>query len=187
MSDPQLFAPLSREHTGLLVIDLQQPLLDLMWNREQLVANIRRLAGGARILGLPALVAEQNPDKLGPTSASVADLLEGWPRYPKLAFSCCGDEHALSALQGAGRPSWLVCGIEAHVCVSQTVLDLLARGFRVHVAADAVGSRVQPNWQVGLERMRQAGAVITSTEMALFELLQRAGTDEFRAVQRLVR
>jgi nicotinamidase-related amidase len=178
---------LERGETGLLVIDVQQPLLDLMWNQQGLVANVRRLAQGAQILGLPVLVAEQNPERLGATAECVADVLQGLPRLAKMAFSCCREEHVMEALRAAARPTWLLCGMEAHVCVSQTALDLLAQAHKVHVASDAVGSRVQANWEAGLERARGAGAIITTTEMALFELLERADVEQFKAVHRLVR
>jgi nicotinamidase-related amidase len=178
---------LQSDKTGLLVIDLQQPLLDVMWNQQELIANVRRLAEGARILELPVLVTEQNPEKLGPTAPGVAQALEGRSPLPKMAFSCCREERFMVALRALKRGAWLLCGVEAHVCVSQTAVDLLERGYDVHVAADAVGSRVEANWEAGLERARRAGAIITTTEMALFELLERAGTDQFRAVQRLIR
>jgi nicotinamidase-related amidase len=178
---------LQRDNTGLLVIDLQQPLLEVMWNQQELIANVRRLAEGARILGVPVLVTEQNPEKLGPTAPGVAEAVEGLSTLPKMAFSCCREERFMAALRALSRDAWLLCGVEAHVCVSQTAVDLLEHGYTVHVAADAVGSRVQANWEAGLERARRAGAIITTTEMALFELLERAGTDQFRAVQRLIR
>lgn len=178
---------LQADNTGILVIDLQQPLLDVMWNQQELIPNVRRLAEGGRILGLPVLVTEQNPEKLGPTAPGIAEVVAGGSPLPKMAFSCCRDEQVMNSLQALSRATWLLCGIEAHVCVSQTALDLLKRGYEVQVVADAVGSRVQANWEAGLARAREAGAVITTTEMALFELLKRAGTDQFRAVHRLIR
>ncbi len=184
MRESSLLQP---DKTGLLAIDLQQPLLEVMWNQQELIANVRRLAEAARILELPVLVTEQNPEKLGPTAPGVAEALEGLSPLPKMAFSCCREERVMAALQALNRRAWLLCGVEAHVCVSQTAVDLLEHGYNVHVVADAVGSRVQANWEAGLERARGAGAIITTTEMALFELLERAGTDQFRAVQRLIR
>jgi nicotinamidase-related amidase len=178
---------LERDQTGLLVIDAQRPLVEAMWNREELLANLRRLGEGARLLGLPILVTEQNPEKLGPTVPEVAEAVGEVRALDKMAFSCCRDEGFLAALRATGRTTWVLCGMEAHVCVSQTALDLLAQGYGVHIAADAVGSRTRANWEAGLDRARQAGAIITTTEMALFELLERAGTDQFRAVQRLIR
>jgi nicotinamidase-related amidase len=178
---------LQADNTGLLVIDVQPPLLDTMWNQKQLTANVRRLVEGARVLGLPVLVTEQNPERLGPTAECILEAVAGGSRLPKMAFSCCREKSVMDSLQALSRATWLLCGVEAHVCVSQTALDLLQHGYEVQVVADAVASRVRANWEAGLERARAAGAVITTTEMALFELLERAGTDEFRAVHRLIR
>ncbi len=178
---------LARDSTGLLIIDVQQPLLDAMWNRQELADNIRRLAEGARVLGLPVVVTEQNPERLGPTAACVGEVLQDRPKLPKMAFSCCREEPVMASLRAERRSTWLLCGAEAHVCVSQTALDLLAQGHGVHVAADAVGSRTQANWRAGLERAREAGAVLTTTEMALFELLGTAAAEEFRPIHKLVR
>jgi nicotinamidase-related amidase len=184
MRESSLLQP---DKTGVLVIDLQEPLLAVMWNRQELTANVRRLAEGARILQVPILVMEQNPEKLGATAACIAEALGGQSALAKMTFSGCREQQVMEALEALNRRAWLLCGLEAHVCVSQTALDLLERGYTVQVVADAVGSRVRANWEVGLARARQAGAVITSTEMALFELLERAGTEQFRAVQRLIR
>jgi len=178
---------LDRQDTALLVIDVQQPLLGLAWNCQELVANLHRLVGGCGILGIPVLVALQNPDRLGPLAPEVADALEGYPQFPKMAFSCWRDQALREAMKELGKASWLLCGIEAHVCVAQTALDLVPETDRLHVVADAVGSRARLNWEVGLARAAAAGAVISSTEMALFELMKQAGTDEFRAVQRLLK
>jgi nicotinamidase-related amidase len=178
---------LQADNTGLLVIDLQQPLLNAMWNQHELIASARRLVEGGRVLGLPVLVTEQNPEKLGPTAPSIAEVVAGRPPLPKMAFSCCREKSVMDSLQALSRATWLLCGIEAHVCVSQTALDLLEHGYNVQVVADAVGSRVRANWEAGLERAREAGAVITTTEMALFELVERAGTEQFKAVHRLIR
>jgi nicotinamidase-related amidase len=180
-------APLRPETTGLLVIDIQQPLLDVMWNRDALLLNAPRLIAGARVLGVPVVVTEQNPTRLGPTVPPVAEALGEHTPLPKMSFSCCREEPVMRAIEVPNREVWLLCGVEAHVCVSQTALDLLARGHRVHIVADATGSRAQANWQAGLERVRQAGAVVTTTEMALFELLGTAEAEQFRAVQRLIR
>ncbi len=184
MPETSLLRP---DATGLLVIDLQQPLLEVMWNREELIANARRLAEGARILDVAVVVTEQNPAKLGPTAAYIAEALAELSPLPKMAFSCCREEGVMESLRALGRTAWLLCGVEAHVCVSQTALDLLGHGYEVQVVADAVGSRTKANWEAGLERAREAGAVVTTTEMALFELLERAGTEQFRAVRRLIR
>ncbi|MCE5270621.1 hydrolase [bacterium] len=178
---------LDSRRTLLLVVDVQERLMPVIDNTERVTLNIRRLVQGAGVLGLPVLATEQYPKGLGLTVASVRELLDNSCLREKLTFSCLGEPAILGFLKTAARGTVLVCGAEAHVCVSQTVHDLLAAGFRVHVAADAVSSRDPENRRLALERMARAGATITSTEAALFELLERAGTEQFRAVSKLVK
>lgn len=179
---------LDRRRTCLLVVDVQEKLMPVIHDKDSIVENIRRLARGAQILGVPLLVSEQYPKGLGPTVEPVAKVLDpGAARCSKVAFSCIADQEFFREIEGMKRDTLLVCGAESHVCVLQTVLDALAAGFRVQVAADAVGSRDPGNKRIALERMARAGAVITGTESALFELLERAGTDEFKQVQALVK
>lgn len=176
---------LRREDTGIIFVDVQEPLLRAIWNADQVVAGYRLLATAAKTLGLAGLVPEQNPDKLGPTAAVVADAVADLPHFGKLTFSCCAQPELMAAIRASGRRTWLLCGAETHVCIAQTALDLLAQGYRVQVVADAVGSRTEANWRVGLDRIRAAGGVVTSVEMAIFELLRQAGTDDFRALLKL--
>jgi nicotinamidase-related amidase len=170
---------LVRDRAALVVVDVQEgfrpyPVF------AGVAAACAKLVQGARILGLPAIVSEQYPKGLGP-SAPELDLHDE-PRIEKTVFSAVrADGFDLD-----GAEQVIVCGIEAHVCVSQTVHDLLADGIEVHVPADAVGSRHDIDYQRGLERMERAGAVVTTVEAALFELLERAGTPEFKAVQKLI-
>lgn len=174
---------LHRERTALVVVDVQEAFRTVIDGFDQVVRNVAILLGGARVLHLPIVVTEQYPRGLGETVPELAVHLDGVPRLEKLDFSAAqADGFDLD-----GRDQALVCGIEAHVCVSQTVHDLLGRGMEVHVAADAVSSRTRTNREVGLAKMQRAGALQTSTETALFELLGRAGTPEFKAVQELVR
>jgi nicotinamidase-related amidase len=170
---------LARPRAGLLVVDVQEGFRG--YDAFARVAEAcAKLVQAARILELPALVSEQYPKGLGPTAPEVG--LEQEPRIEKTVFSAVrADGFDLS-----GRGQAIVCGIEAHVCVSQTVHDLLADGVEVHVPADAVGSRHTLDYERGLERMERAGAVITTVEAVLFELLERAGTPEFKALQRLI-
>jgi hypothetical protein len=139
-----------------------------------------KLLQAARILGVPAIVSEQYPKGLGHTAAEVG--LERERPLEKTVFSAVRAE----GFELEGREQAIVCGIETHVCVSQTVHDLLARGVEVHVPADAVGSRHAIDYERGLERLERAGAVVSTVEAALFELLERAGTPEFKAVQKLI-
>jgi len=178
---------LTRAKAGLVVVDVQERLLPAIFEHQRVVQNTVRLIQGAAILRVPIFATEQYRKGLGPTVSEVAAAIPGFAPIEKLAFSACGAAGFIPALRKKRVSEPILCGIEAHVCVSQTWLDLLDRGFRVFVAADAVSSRTQENYRFGLDRMRAAGAVIVSTEMVLFELLERAGTDEFKQILALVK
>jgi nicotinamidase-related amidase len=171
--------------TLLLVVDVQERLAPAIAGHKRVEWNIRRLIDGAKALGLPVLATEQYPKGLGPTVPELAGRLGPIPA--KLTFSCCGCPETLRQLERRGVHKILVCGIEAHVCVQQTVLDLLSHGWRVYVAADAVGSRRAIDYRVALRRMDSAGATLTTTEAALFEWCEAAGTPEFREISRLAK
>ena len=176
---------MNRSDTALLVVDVQGKLVTLIPGHEYLVWNISRLIDGAKILGLPVLATEQYPKGLGPTTPELAAKLGTIPA--KLAFSCgeCGELFEELGKQGIHRI--LVCGIEAHVCVQQTVHDLLAAGFRVYLAVDAIGSRGRLDYETALRRMDSAGATLTTVEAALFEWCDVAGTSEFKQISNLVK
>lgn len=176
---------MNRDDTGLLVVDVQAKLLPLIAGHQRLVWNIRRLIDGAKILGVAVAATEQYPQGLGPTTPELAERLGVIPA--KLAFSCgeCGAIFTQWRDQGIWKV--LVCGIEAHVCVSQTVHDLLGEGFRVYVAADAVAARGALDYKIALRRMDSAGATLTTTEAALFEWCGRSGSPEFKQISQLVR
>lgn len=180
---PELMRPAD---TGLLVVDVQTRLIGVQAEGERVAWNVRRLLDGAKILGVVAAATEQYPEKLGPT---LPELLERLPTQPasKLAFSCGGCDEIFSAWRAAGIHRILVCGIETHVCVQQTVLDLLAASFQVVVAVDAVSSRFVIDHETALRRMEASGAMLTTTEAALFEWCGVAGTVEFKEVSTLVR
>ena len=178
---------IARDKAGLIVVDIQERLLPAIHERERVVANAVRLVKGAAIMGLPIFVTEQYRKGIGPTVPEVAAAVPGFAPMEKLAFSACGASGFVAALESKQISDAVLCGIEAHVCVTQTCLDLLDKGFRVFVAADAVSSRTPENYRFGLERMSAAGAVIVSTEMVLFELLGQAGTAEFKQVLPLVK
>jgi nicotinamidase-related amidase len=170
---------LERDRTALIVVDVQEGFR-AYGSFAPVAGACAKLVQAARILGLPTLVSEQYPKGLGHTAPEVG--LQDERRIEKTVFSAARAEgFDIGAAQQA-----IVCGIEAHVCVSQTVHDLLADGIEVHVPADAVGSRHQLDYVRGLERMERAGAVVGSVEASLFELLERAGTPEFKAVQKLI-
>ncbi|HEX2397802.1 MAG TPA: isochorismatase family protein [Solirubrobacteraceae bacterium] len=174
---------LERHRAALVVVDVQEAFREAVGEFEAVAHGAGVLVQGGRRLGLPIVVTQQYPRGLGDTVPEVARYLEGIPRLDKLAFSACRAD----GFDLGEREQALVCGIEAHVCVSQTVHDLIRGGVEVHVATDAVSSRTAANRRVGLAKMERAGAVLSSVETALFELVEQAGTDEFRAVQRLVR
>lgn len=180
---------LRRGETGLVVVDVQEGFRSVIDGFEELTRNVGILAEGFGILGRPVLVSEQYPKGLGQTVAEVEDRLPAFTdRIEKLRFSACGVDGFEDALKRARCSRWVVCGIESHVCVNQTVHDLLERGYEVHVAEDAVSSRTAANRRTGIEKMLAAGARATSAEMAaLFEMLEQAGGDEFKAISKLVR
>lgn len=174
--------------TGLLVVDVQEKLVLAIRGHQRVVWNTGRLIDGAKILGIPLIATEQYPKGLGSTVPTLADRLGDRPA--KLTFSCygCSDVHLfLEDFRRRGVSKLLVCGMETHVCVQQTVLDLLSAGWRVYVAVDAVGSRAEVDHRTALGRMDSSGATLTTTEAALFEWCQAAGTPEFKQISRLVR
>lgn len=178
---------LSRNDAVLMVVDIQGKLAQLMHGKEALFENVRRMIRGANVLGVPIVWAEQNPKGLGPTVPEIAEIMTGIEPIPKLSFSCCGEDAIASTLQELGRRQVLLAGIEAHVCVYQTAMDLLGMGYGVHVVADAVSSRAKENREIGLQRMRDEGVKLTSVEMALFELLRVAQGDDFKEILRIVK
>lgn len=176
---------MSRDDTALLVIDVQEKLLPAIANGPRVAWNVRRLIDAAQILGLPLLGTEQYPKGLGPTVAELRTRLGPVPS--KMSFSACGCPGSFDKLREAGVHKLLLSGIETHVCVGQTALDLMADGWRVYVAVDAVGSRFESDHQTALARMDSAGATLTTTEAAMFEWCYAAGTPEFKQISQLAR
>ena len=174
------------DNTMMLLIDVQIALLRVMHHKDELVQNLAKLLRGLRVLDVPILCTEQNPKGLGATIPELAPLL-GEPPLEKLAFSCCGEAHFTEALEKFDRRQVIVAGIESHVCVYQTTMDLLDAGYGVQIVADAVSSRAAENKRIALERMAAAGASITSVEMVLFELLQDASGPKFKEILKIVK
>jgi nicotinamidase-related amidase len=175
---------LSRGDSKLLIVDVQEKFMPTIPVADQLIRNCRKLLEGAKIVGVPAFATEQYPKGLGPTVPQLAELLGDRPA--KLRFSC-GECLGWPAASEDERYKVIVAGIETHVCIQQTALDLLSAGFQVYVPADAVASRHKPDWKFALERLRDSGATITTTESVLFEWAEVAGTEEFRQIARLVK
>jgi nicotinamidase-related amidase len=178
---------IARSKAGLVVVDIQERLLPAMHERERVLQNALRLVKGAGVLNLPVLVTEQYPRGIGRTVSELAEAIPEFSSMEKTAFSCCGAKKFVPSLASKNVRDVVLCGIEAHVCVCQTALDLLDQGFGVFVVADAISSRTQENCHTGIERMRDAGATIVSTEMILFELLEEAGTDQFKKILELIK
>jgi nicotinamidase-related amidase len=173
---------LKAEHCALLVIDIQEKLLPPIFQRERLVRNSQLLIRLAGILKVPVLVSTQYAKGLGQTVPEIASLLPEAQPIDKQMFSCFGSDVFCSMLKRlpGTRNTVLLCGMESHICVMQTALGALNGGYIVHVASDAVSSRSESNWKIGLERMRAAGAILSSTEMMTYELLRSSGTEAFR-------
>ncbi len=174
--------PLEAERCALLVIDIQEKLLPPIFQKAQLVKNCQLLIRLAAILKLPALMTTQYAKGLGNTVPEIASLLPETEAIDKHMFSCFGSDAFCSVLKRmpGNRNTVLLCGMESHICVAQTALAALREGYIVHVASDAVSSRTEWNWKIGLERMRAGGAVISSTEMMIYELLRSSGAPAFK-------
>jgi nicotinamidase-related amidase len=179
---------LKRERTVLLVIDLQEKLFPVIFEKERLLKNTLLLVQAARRLEVPVLMTTQYRQGLGELVPGLREAAPSAPVIDKLSFGCFGCEQVVEwFVQRPARDQLLVAGVESHVCVFQTVVGALERGLCVHVATDAVGSRSEANARVGLARMERAGAVLSSTEMAVFELLERADHEAFKTLLALVK
>lgn len=175
--------PLRADECVLGVIDIQERLLPPIHEKERLLRNSQLLIRLANMLSMPVVVTTQYAKGLGQTVPEIMSLLPGSKPVDKLEFGCFGNGEFCSAIgMLAGRNTLLLCGMETHICVMQTALGALNQGLNVHVAADAVGSRTELNWKLGLERMKEAGTVISSTEMMIYELLGRSSSPAFKEI-----
>ncbi|MEQ9495363.1 MAG: isochorismatase family protein [Deltaproteobacteria bacterium] len=175
--------------TLFLVVDVQERLAPAMLPERfgPMLDNLKRLGAATQILDVPAVVSEQYPKGLGGSVALIAEAFEGITPIDKVSFSVLGEPRLKDTIEGSGRKSVVLSGMETHICVYQTARDLVDAGYAVHVLADAVASRTEANYQVGLGLMAKAGATITSTETVLFDLLGAAGSDRFKAISKLIR
>jgi len=174
--------PLEADQCALVVIDIQEKLLPPIFQGEHLVHNAQLLIRAAGILKIPALVSTQYAKGLGATVPEVASLLPGTDAIDKTLFSCFGSDVFCSMVRRlpGQRTTLLLCGMESHICVAQTALAAVREGYLVHVASDAVSSRTEWNWKIGLDRMRAAGAIISSTEMMIYELMRSSSSAAFK-------
>lgn len=189
LAEPIARRSLDAAQCALVVIDIQEKLLPAVLNREELVRNSRMLIRLATILEIPTLVTTQYARGLGATVPEIAELLPHVTPLDKMEFGCLGSERFRTALRElpGQRTTVLLCGMESHICVMQTALGALQNGYMVHVASDAVGSRTDWNWRLGLERMESAGCVISSTEMMVYELLKKSGTAQFKEMLQYIK
>ncbi len=178
---------LKRDKAGLLIIDIQERLFPVITGNNLLLENVLKLLKGINVLSIPVFYTEQYSKGLGDTLKVIKDELVETSALQKMTFSCSGSTELMDEIRKAKVSQLIICGVEAHVCVQQTVLDFLANGFFVSVPADAISSRKIIDYEISLSRMRDAGADITTVEAILFELLEVCGTPEFKAVSKIVK
>jgi nicotinamidase-related amidase len=188
MSEIKRFSNLLKsEKTALLIIDIQERILPVINNYQMVIDNTIKIIKGFKVLNLPIYFTEQYPRGLESTVSSITEALGELKPFDKMSFSCSGAEELFNDFKKKNFSQIVVCGIESHVCVQQTVLDLIENNFQVNLAADAVSSRKEIDYKISLERMRTHGAEVTTTEAILFELLNVCGTDQFRAISKIVK
>jgi nicotinamidase-related amidase len=178
---------LNISNTALVVIDIQSKLWNIVHEKESLLENAVRIVKGAQVLGVPIIYTEQNPKGLGTTVPELAQLMPNLQPFYKNTFSCCKEPTFKQAIEALNRKQILICGIESHICVYQTTMDLMASGYEVNVVADVVSSRVARNRDIALSRMQSEGAKLTVVEMALYELMQTAEIPCFRDILKVVK
>lgn len=178
---------LKKDETVFVLVDVQGKLAKIVYESEELLRNLENLIRGLRILEVPIVWLEQYPQGIGPTTEQVKQHLTGLEPIAKTTFSACKNKEFMQALEKTGRRKILVAGIETHICVYQTAVDLKKHGFDVQVVEDAVSSRTLANKQLGLEKMKAYGVLGTSVEMALYEMLEKAGTEQFKEILRIIK
>lgn len=178
---------LKSDDAVLVIVDVQGKLATLMKDKDKLFKSLVRITEGAKALGIPIVWNEQVPDKLGETIPELKEILTDNEPLPKTTFSCCGNPAFMEKLQATGRRRVLLVGIETHICVYQTARELMDKGLEVHLVVDAVSSRFKINRTIGIERIKEAGATMTTVEMALFEMLKHAEHEKFRDIARIVK
>ena len=178
---------LDKEDTGLVIIDIQDKLMHVIRRREAIVTNIIKLLHLSSLFSLPVILTEQYPKWLGTTIPEMKESLSEYEPIRKMEFNCCDDDVFSKRLKSAGLKCLILTGVESHVCVFQTCFSLLEAGYSVHVPRNAVSARKDEDWKVGLELMKEAGAVITSTETLIFQMLKSAGTKEFKQMLKVIR
>ena len=188
MTEQKRFSKLLKpEKTALLIIDIQERILPVIKNHQFVVENTIKLIKGFKVLSLPIYYTEQYPKGLGSTVSSITEVLGDLKPFDKMSFSCSGAGSLFEEFKSKNLSQIVVCGIESHVCVQQTVLDLIENNLQVNLAADAVSSRKEIDYKTALERMRHHGAEVTTAESVLFEILNVCGTPQFKEISRIVK
>lgn len=178
---------LNKENTGLILVDIQGKLARLVDDSDAFIANCVKLVKGAKALNLPILWLEQTPDKLGGTVDELAELLSELQPIPKYTFDACAEPLFTQAVQTAVRRNWLICGIEAHICVYQTAAHLKKLGHHVHLVVDCISSRDAANKKLTITKLRDQGVVLTGLEMCLYEIVHDSRAEEFREILHLIK
>ncbi len=178
---------LDKEDTILLIVDIQEKLAVVMKERDKVVKHNLHLIELAKMIDMPVMVTEQYPKGLGTTVTELREAIPSYRPVEKMTFDCCGQPLFLEELRERKRKNVVLTGMETHICVLQTCIGLLRGGLNVHLVQDAVCSRTKDNWKTGVEFMRDAGAVVTSTETVLFQLLKVAGTEEFKKISKRIK
>ena len=178
---------IKKEDAVALVIDVQERLLPHMFEWKRLLQNTLKLIKGLQVLAAPILVTQQYTKGLGPTDNNVVNQISDFNFTEKIAFSCYGEPEFKNKLNVIGKKQVIICGIESHICVLQTCLDLLESGYLPVIVEDCISSRQQKDKVIAIERMRQSGAIITTMESILFELTQCAGTEAFKAISKIIK
>lgn len=178
---------LNQENTGLVIVDVQGKLASIVHESETLLKNLQILIQGCQILNLPIVWIEQNPQGLGPTAPELRDLLKSYQPLEKYTFNACDNSSFVKAITESNAQQWLVCGIEAHICLYQTALGLLSKGYEVEVVTDCISSRSKTNIDLALKKLQDNGASLTSVEMCLYELVKDARKEEFKRLLPLIK
>ena len=178
---------LMRENTGLIVVDIQGKLASLVHDSDALISNCEKLIKGAQALELPIILLEQNPEKLGSTANELSVHLNDIDRITKFTFNACESSNFLDSVRSKNVDTWLVCGIEAHICVYQTAKGLVGLGYKVELVSDCISSRSSSNIQLGISRLKNSGVEITGLEMCLYELVKDCRSSEFKQILGLIR
>jgi nicotinamidase-related amidase len=176
-----------RRKTTLVVVDIQEKFMPVIFEIDRVVENTKKLVRAFQAMKIPVIFTQQYTKGLGPTAEEIAQLFGDEKPIEKIEFSCMENKEFLKRMKGFGVKDLVICGIEAHVCILQTALDAIKQGFRVYIVQDATSSRNKSDWKTAMRRARQSGAFIVSTEMIIFQLLRKAGTQEFKEIQRIVK